>query len=128
MSKAARAFGHKIDASIQARLNPKALNLWNHAAGPKTIHFWCPVMKWGLVAAGASDFARPAEKLSMKQNLSLALTGAIWTRYCFVIVPVNYFLGLCNFCLAIVGCVQVGRIVAYEQTKGNENLVKDSVE
>ena len=38
-------------------------------AGPKTVFFWGPAMKWGLVAAGLKDLARPADKLSVSQNL-----------------------------------------------------------
>lgn len=48
-----------------------------------------PVMKWGVVLAGAADFLRPAEKLSLQQNLALMATGSIWTRWCFVIKPKN---------------------------------------
>ena len=48
-----------------------------------------PVMKWGVVIAGASDFLRPAEKLSLTQNLALMATGSIWTRWCFIIKPQN---------------------------------------
>lgn len=48
-----------------------------------------PVMKWGVVLAGASDFLRPADKLSLTQNLALMATGSIWTRWCFVIRPQN---------------------------------------
>jgi uncharacterized membrane protein len=46
-------------------------------------------MKWGVVLAGASDFLRPAEKLSLTQNMALMATGSIWTRWCFVIRPQN---------------------------------------
>jgi hypothetical protein len=46
-------------------------------------------MKWGVVLAGATDFLRPAEKLSLTQNLALMATGSIWTRWCFVIKPKN---------------------------------------
>lgn len=46
-------------------------------------------MKWGVVLAGASDFLRPAEKLSLTQNLALMATGSIWTRWCFIIRPKN---------------------------------------
>ena len=45
--------------------------------------------QWGLALAGASDFTRPAESLSLSQNLALSATGAIWTRWCFVIKPRN---------------------------------------
>lgn len=37
--------------------------------GPKTVFFWAPVMKWCLVAAGLKDLSRPADKLSMSQNV-----------------------------------------------------------
>ena len=46
-------------------------------------------MKWGVVLAGAADFLRPAEKLSLTQNLALMATGTIWTRWCLVIRPKN---------------------------------------
>jgi hypothetical protein len=51
-------------------------------------------MKWALVLAGVSDFARPAEKLSLTQNAALTTTGLIWTRWCLIIKPKNY---LCVF-------------------------------
>ena len=72
--------------------------------------FWAPLMKWCLVAAGIKDLSRPADKLSVSQNLgmywllafselhliafpaALAGTGFIWVRYSFVIIPVNYSL------------------------------------
>jgi hypothetical protein len=53
------------------------------------IHNRAPIMKWGLVLAGAADFARPAEKLSITQNFALMCTGAIWTRWCLIIKPKN---------------------------------------
>nr|VWO95403.1 Calcium-transporting ATPase (EC [Ganoderma boninense] len=43
---------------------------WMYAhAGPKTVFFWAPMMKWCLVAAGLKDLSRPADKLSVSQNL-----------------------------------------------------------
>ncbi|KAL1735639.1 hypothetical protein EV714DRAFT_280218 [Schizophyllum commune] len=41
----------------------------NHPAGPKTVFFWAPLMKWCLVAAGLKDLSRPADKLSVSQNV-----------------------------------------------------------
>ena len=49
-----------------------------------------PVMKWALVIAGIADFARPAENLSLTQNVALTCTGLIWTRWCLIIKPKNY--------------------------------------
>lgn len=34
--------------------------------------------KWALVAAGVKDLNRPADKLSVSQNVALAATGFIW--------------------------------------------------
>ncbi|TFK36295.1 UPF0041-domain-containing protein [Crucibulum laeve] len=85
----------------------------NHPAGPKTVFFWAPMMKWCLVAAGVKDLTRPAEKLSVSQNLALAATGVIWIRYSLVIKPVNYSLAAVNFFIGLSGLAQLGRIANY---------------
>ncbi|KAH8730637.1 hypothetical protein GQ44DRAFT_736812 [Phaeosphaeriaceae sp. PMI808] len=93
--------------------------------GPKTVHFWAPVMKWGMVLAGASDFTRPAESLSFTQNFALMCTGAIWTRWCFVIRPKNIALAAVNALVFVVGATQVGRIYSYRQSlKATEGQAK----
>jgi hypothetical protein len=82
-------------------------------------------MKWALVLAGASDFTRPADQLSLTQNFALMCTGAIWTRWCFVIRPKNVFLASVNFALFLVGGTQVGRILSHKQSvKGAEQEAK----
>jgi len=88
----------------------------NHPAGPKTVFFWAPVMKWCLVAAGVKDLNRPAEKLSVSQNLALAATGVIWVRYSFVIIPVNYSLAAVNFFVGATGLGQLARIAHHRYT------------
>ncbi|CAO3652016.1 unnamed protein product [Mucor hiemalis] len=80
-------------------------------AGPKTIHFWAPAMKWCLVFAGIGDMQRPAEKLSLTQNVSLMLTGLIWSRYSMVIIPKNYSLFAVNVFVFGTSSIQVGRIL-----------------
>ncbi|KAL2429066.1 hypothetical protein ABEF95_002596 [Exophiala dermatitidis] len=91
--------------------------LWTSEVGIKTVHFWAPVMKWGVVLAGASDFLRPAEKLSLTQNLALMATGSIWTRWCFIIKPKNILLAAVNFCLFLVGTIQTTRIFLYKRSE-----------
>ncbi|KAI2465429.1 UPF0041-domain-containing protein [Annulohypoxylon bovei var. microspora] len=91
--------------------------MWNSPVGLKTVHFWAPVMKWVIVIAGISDFARPAEKLSLTQNGALTATGLIWTRWCFVITPQNYLLAAVNFFLGCVGITQVSRILLYRASQ-----------
>ncbi|KAK2075263.1 hypothetical protein P8C59_009404 [Phyllachora maydis] len=91
--------------------------MWDSPVGLKTVHFWAPVMKWALVLAGISDFARPAEKLSLTQNGALTATGLIWTRWCLIIKPKNYLLAAVNFFLGLVGVVQVSRILVHRSAQ-----------
>ncbi|EJT97388.1 UPF0041-domain-containing protein [Dacryopinax primogenitus] len=89
---------------------------WNHPAGPKTVFFWAPMMKWCLVAAGLKDLQRPADKLSIPQNIALAATGFIWVRYSFVIIPVNYSLAAVNFFVGSTGMYQLYRVWDYRRS------------
>lgn len=89
---------------------------WNHPAGPKTVFFWAPTMKWALVLAGLGDLSRPAEKLSVAQTASLAATGLIWSRYALVITPVNYNLMSVNIFVGAIGFFQLYRIWDYNRS------------
>ncbi|KAL2158410.1 hypothetical protein VTH06DRAFT_4458 [Thermothelomyces fergusii] len=100
-----------------AAAEPWLKRMWNSPVGLKTVHFWAPIMKWALVLAGISDFARPAEKLSLTQNIALTCTGMIWTRWCLIIKPKNYLLAAVNFFLGAVGIVQVTRIGLWHQSQ-----------
>ncbi|KIW00773.1 uncharacterized protein PV09_07753 [Verruconis gallopava] len=102
--------------------------LWNSPVGPKTVHFWAPIMKWGIVLAGAADMARPAEKLSLTQNFALMCTGAIWTRWCLIIKPKNVFLATVNAFLFCVGATQVTRIALYRRSEKGKNAVEEAKE
>ncbi|KAF7315344.1 Mitochondrial pyruvate carrier [Mycena indigotica] len=84
--------------------------LLNHPAGPKTVFFWAPMMKWCLVAAGIKDMTRPADTLSVSQNIALAATGMIWIRWSLIITPVNYSMALVNGFVGLSGLTQLGRI------------------
>lgn len=93
---------------------------WNHPAGPKTVHFWAPAMKWSLVIAGLKDTNRPVETLSLTQNTALAATGIIWSRYSLVIIPKNYQLFSVNIFVGAIGIYQVARILHYQYTQSKE--------
>ncbi|KAK5982102.1 Mitochondrial pyruvate carrier [Trichostrongylus colubriformis] len=56
------------DKMVYPILPAFAKPVWNHPAGPKTVFFWAPTIKWALVAAGLADLARPAHKLSPYQG------------------------------------------------------------
>ena len=64
-----------------------ARELISTSPGPRTVFFWAPLMKWCLVAAGVKDLNRPAEKLSVSQNVgayTLVLLLSSFSAYLFV--------------------------------------------
>ncbi|CAH1400879.1 unnamed protein product [Nezara viridula] len=102
---------HMLDKLIPARLQP----LWSHEAGPKTIFFWAPAVKWGLVIAGIGDLTRPIENVSISQSAALSGTGVVWARYSLVIIPKNWSLFAVNIFVASSGIYQCVRRFRYEQ-------------
>ncbi|KAF4523908.1 hypothetical protein B566_EDAN013621 [Ephemera danica] len=78
----------KSMAAIGKHVPPRFQPLWIHPAGPQTVHFWGPLVKW---------------------YSSLAVTGFIWARYCLVIIPKNYSLCAVNFFVGLTGLYQVSR-------------------
>jgi hypothetical protein len=95
-------------------LGQRVLQLWNHPAGPKTIHFWAPTFKWGICFANVADFSRPAELLSYPQQCAVTATGLIWTRFSTQITPVNYNLLAVNAFMALTGMYQLSRKVRHD--------------
>ncbi|KAI5645839.1 mitochondrial pyruvate carrier 2-like [Phthorimaea operculella] len=120
MSKIYKAIVTVADKVVPSTLRP----LWEHPAGPKTIFFWAPAFKWGLVIAGLSDMTRPAEKLSISQCASLAATGLVWSRYSLVIIPKNYSLFSVNVFVAVTNLYQLNR--AYQYQRQQETAAKAS--
>ena len=76
-------------------------NVMTHAAGPLTVFFWAPTSKWLFSVNNIKDLNKPVEKISLAQMGALTATGFIWTRYSFVIIPVNYNLAAVNLCLGV---------------------------
>ncbi|XP_018567962.1 mitochondrial pyruvate carrier 2 [Anoplophora glabripennis] len=110
-----------LDKFVPHKLQP----LWRHPAGPKTIFFWAPVFKWGLVIAGIADLTRPADTISPAQTTALAATGVIWSRYSLVIIPKNYSLFSVNVFVAITQLYQLYRAVSYQQQLKEKANVKN---
>ncbi|KTW32080.1 uncharacterized protein T551_00762 [Pneumocystis jirovecii RU7] len=103
-------------SSIISMMQLKAIHLWNHPAGLKTVHFWAPTMKWGLVLAGIGDMKRSPDRLSVSQNTALTLTGLIWARWSMIVKPKNYLLAAVNLFLMTTGGIQLSRIYLYQRT------------
>ncbi|XP_069745376.1 mitochondrial pyruvate carrier 2b [Narcine bancroftii] len=108
-----RASYHRVLDKIGLMLPPRMRPFYDHPAGPRTVFFWAPIMKWSLVTAGLADLARPADKLSPAQSGVLCATGLIWSRYSLVIIPKNWSLFAVNFFLGCAGGIQLIRITKY---------------
>lgn len=105
-----------VDIFIPNKLKP----VWDHPAGPKTIFFWAPTFKWGLVLAGLGDILeRPIEYISIPQTLSLTFTGAIWSRYSLVIKPINYNLFSVNVFIFTTNTYLLLKALKYNYEKAN---------
>ncbi|PWZ27250.1 Mitochondrial pyruvate carrier 4, partial [Zea mays] len=73
------------------------------------VHFWAPTFKWGISIANIADFAKPPEKISYPQQVAVACTGLIWSRYSLVITPRNWNLFSVNVAMAGTGLYQLSR-------------------
>ncbi|OMJ28472.1 Mitochondrial pyruvate carrier 2 [Smittium culicis] len=91
----------------------KFRQFFNSPIGPKTVHFWAPLIKWSLVFVGLGDLKRPIEQVSTSQQTSLAVSGFIWARWCTIIKPKNYPLAAVNFFVGVTGAIQLFRIGKY---------------
>ena len=78
--------------------------------------------------AGIGDMARPADKLSKNQTISLMCTGFIWSRYAMVIIPKNISLFAVNFFVGCTGLVQFVRIYMYEQSLEAQKKEQKAIE
>ena len=55
-------------------------------------------------------------------------TGAIWTRWCFIIKPRNLFLASVNFLLFCVGAAQTSRVLSYQSELKGQSLGENVAE
>ncbi|XP_047309145.1 mitochondrial pyruvate carrier 3-like [Impatiens glandulifera] len=97
-----------------ATASKKLKALMNHPAGPKTIHFWAPMFKWGISIANIADFKKPAEEVSYPQQAAVTLSGIIFSRYSTVIIPKNWNLVGVNMTMAATGIYQLTRKVRHD--------------
>ncbi|KAL8136695.1 hypothetical protein V2J09_002696 [Rumex salicifolius] len=99
--------------------------LWNNPAGPKTIHFWAPAFKWGLIIANIADFQKPPEQVSYPIQAALAVSGTIWSRYSTLIKPRNPLLLSVNMATAATGCCQIIRKLRHDYVQEKESRIAE---
>ncbi|GMI57083.1 hypothetical protein ScalyP_jg10636 [Parmales sp. scaly parma] len=111
------AFQKKVLASGMVKSSPMMTSVLASPAGPFTIHFWAPTFKWCITIANIADLSRPIDQVSTPQQCAVTATGVIWSRYSFVITPVNYTLFSVNVFMALSGFAQLYRKAGYELPK-----------
>ncbi|XP_026190481.1 uncharacterized protein LOC34621582 [Cyclospora cayetanensis] len=118
--------------AMQLPLPQKAKSIIEHPAGPFTIHFWAPTLKWGISIANILDIMdKDAASISPEQQIAVAATGLIWSRYSMVIRPKNWNLFSVNVVMAFTGCLQLGRVACREykvRTGSYSNTAQESTE
>ena len=93
---------NKMKAALSGPSVPSFIRSFSsHPAGPFTIFFWAPTSKWLLSGANMLNLDKPTNSISLAQTTALTFTGLIWSRYSFVINPVNYNLAVVNIALAL---------------------------
>lgn len=115
-----RAFFPGLAPYLQTKVTglplPKnVIHFLNHPAGPFTIHFWAPAFKWGISLANIADLKRPADKVSLEQQLAVTATGLIWSRYSMVVRPKNWNLFSVNVFMAGTGLYQLWRVYSFKR-------------
>ncbi|EMS58531.1 hypothetical protein TRIUR3_06991 [Triticum urartu] len=83
-------------------------------------HFWAPTFKWGISIANVADFAKPHEKISYPQQVVIACTGIIWSRYSMVITPKNWNLFSVSVVMSGTGLYQLSRKIRKDYFSDDE--------
>ncbi|KAJ8953599.1 hypothetical protein NQ318_003023 [Aromia moschata] len=110
---ASRKHLHRFADNFDKYVPEKLLPLWNHPTGPKTIFFWAPLCKWGIVLTGLSDIHRNPENISIPQTMSLTTSGLLSCRYAMVIEPWNPLYFAANFFLFLIQASQLVRVIKH---------------
>ncbi|CAD5194945.1 unnamed protein product [Musa acuminata subsp. malaccensis] len=84
--------------------------LWNHPAGPKTIHFWAPTFKWGISIANVADFSKPPEKISYPQQVGVYILLSICGNKCLFNFSSIFFAKRDCHCLMLAAVTCTGLI------------------
>jgi mitochondrial pyruvate carrier 2 len=119
--------GPKILEKVKPKLETsgsRILKLLIHPAGPFTVFFWAPTTKWALSGSNIVDYKRDIHSISIPQQIALTATGLIWTRYSFVINPINLNLAAVNTMLSITGIYQLSRIYVYDPFRNERGIGK----
>ena len=93
--------GRMITKMTQPNMPAIVQKMGSSPTGPLTVFFWAPASKLLLSMNNLVDLNKPTDKMSLNNQLALTATGAIWTRYCFVITPVNINLAAVNAVLGL---------------------------
>ncbi|XP_024023356.1 mitochondrial pyruvate carrier 3 [Morus notabilis] len=92
----------------------KILALWSHPAGPKTVHFWAPTFKWGVIIANLLDSSKSPEELSYPQQAAIAGSALVWAKYSTVVTPKNWNLFSSSIGMAATAGYQLARKIQHD--------------
>eukprot|EP00899_Mesostigma_viride_P029148 jgi/Mesvir1/9418/Mv01520-RA.1 len=112
-------------ASKAGTVGSKLRAFWDSPSGPKTTHFWGPVMNWGFVLAGLVDMKKPPELISEKMTGALCVYSGLFMRFAWMVQPRNYILLACH---ASNECVQLYHLSRWYNWHSQQQASKPSPE
>ncbi|KAG6659685.1 hypothetical protein I3843_03G048400 [Carya illinoinensis] len=82
---------------------------WNSPIGPKTTHFWGPVVGWSIPIAALADSKKPPELISGNMTTVMCVYSALFMRFAYMVRPRNYHLLVCHVANESVQLYQLSR-------------------
>lgn len=108
-------------------LGSRLAAFWNSEVGPKTTHFWGPVMNWGFVLAGLSDSQKPPETISPNMTSALCVYSLLFMRFAWEVQPRNYLLLACHASNEVVQANNLRSHVQWRMSSEAQKVDKKAV-
>ncbi|PON95309.1 Mitochondrial pyruvate carrier [Trema orientale] len=97
---------------------------WNSPIGPKTTHFWGPLLNWSIPIAAFVDTKKPPEQISGNMTAVMCVYSAMFMRFSWMVRPRNYHLLACHVSNETVQLYQLSR---WLKAQGHESNLERKI-
>ncbi|KAG0912827.1 hypothetical protein G6F33_005727 [Rhizopus arrhizus] len=80
------------------------------------VHFWGPVVNWGLPIAAILDTQKDASLISGNMTLALCTYSALFMRFALAVQPKNYLLFACHATNEVAQLTQGYRFLRHQSS------------
>ncbi|XP_030956116.1 mitochondrial pyruvate carrier 1-like isoform X3 [Quercus lobata] len=103
-------------------------NFLNSPIGPKTTHFWGPVVGWGIPIAAMVDTNKPPELISGNMTTVMCVYSALFMRFAWMVQPRNLHLLALHAANESVQLYQLSRWLKFQGFLGDKSLQQKNEE